>query len=84
MSTLDVNPPYIIGEPGRETVLELQQRMMARRGPDNSVVMMFTSSDNPHDREQAAALDIVKGDILKPMDDQGIDTILKLHHELQP
>lgn len=74
---MDINMP---GRNGFETVEELQRRMAAGRGPDSVVILMFTSSDNPADRKKAEQLESVKGYIVKPLDDSGLNEILSLYH----
>lgn len=66
---MDVNMP---GMNGFETVEELQRRSEAGKGPRTVVVMMFTSSDNPDDRERASHLVAVKGYIQKPLDETDV------------
>lgn len=75
---MDINMP---GRNGFETVEELQRRMSEGRGPKSVVIMMFTTSDNPADRHRADQLDAVKGYIVKPLDDTGIEAIRKLYYE---
>ncbi|MEM7213544.1 MAG: response regulator [Pseudomonadota bacterium] len=74
---MDINMP---GRNGFETVEELQKRMAEGRGPESVVIMMFTTSDNPADRERALQLDSVKGYIVKPLDDDGIQRIRDLYY----
>ena len=74
---MDINMP---GRNGFETVEELQNRMAEGRGPKSVVIMMFTTSDNPADRERAMQLDSVKGYIVKPLDDDGIQRIRDLYY----
>lgn len=75
---MDVNMP---GRNGFETVEEIQRRMAQGRGPESIVIMMFTSSGNEKDRARAKTLDAVKGYITKPLDKEGIETILALYEE---
>lgn len=77
MVLMDINMP---GMNGFETVKELQRRMAEGRGPESVVIMMFTSSDNPEDRRRAEELDAVKGFIVKPLDDSGVEDLLSLYH----
>lgn len=73
---MDINMP---GRNGFETVEELQRIMNEGRGPKSVVIMMFTTSDYPLDREKAMQLDPVKGYIVKPLDDNSVEEILKLY-----
>lgn len=73
---MDINMP---GIDGFETAERLQEMVQAGAAPDSIVVMMFTSSDNPADKARAEAIDIVKGYIVKPLDDADIEAIMKLY-----
>ena len=73
---MDINMPRLNGF---ETVAALQAQIDRGVGPDSMVVMMFTSSNNPADRQRAAEFDIVKGYIVKPLDDAGVAEILRLY-----
>jgi len=74
---MDVNMP---GKNGFETIEELQTHMERGHGPKSIVIMMFTSSNSPVDREKSEALAAVKGYILKPLTDEGVDTIREIYH----
>lgn len=65
---------------GFETIGEMQRRRAKGYGPESIVVMMFTSSNNPSDRERAGSLDLVKGYITKPLDRSGIEVIRSLYY----
>jgi len=73
---MDINLP---GKSGFETVAEMEQRAEEGRGPQSVVVMMFTSSDNPANRERASALKSIRGYIIKPMDSDNVATILQMY-----
>ena len=73
---LDINMPMM---DGFETARALQERIEAGNVPSSHVVMMFTSSENPDDRRKAAEIDIVKGYIVKPMDDADVAFLLELY-----
>lgn len=74
---MDINMPQMNGF---ETIEEMQRRRADGHGPESIVVMMFTSSNNPSDRERAENLDLVKGFITKPLDDSGIEVIRALYY----
>lgn len=75
---MDVNMP---GMSGFETIEEIQRRAKAGKGPATSmIVMMFTSSSNPDDLAQAENLELVKGYIHKPLDEEGVKKIRELYH----
>lgn len=73
---MDVNMP---GRNGFETAEEAQRHIAEGNGPQSLVVMMFTSSNNTHDRKKAEELNIVKGYIAKPLDGEGIDYIRAIY-----
>ena len=73
---MDINMPRMNGF---ETVQRLQEQLEVVEGPPLIVVMMFTSSDNPRDRQRAEELPLVKGYICKPLDDVGIDAIRSIY-----
>ena len=75
---MDINMP---GPDGFETVRALQARIDSHRVPPSIVVMMFTSSDNPKDKDEADTLSLVKGYITKPIDDGGADEVLALYRQ---
>ena len=74
---MDINMPRM---GGFETIEELQRRMAEGRGPKSVVIMMFTSSDNENDRARADALSSVKGYVLKPLDDDAVEDIVKVYN----
>ncbi|MFK7893847.1 MAG: response regulator [Granulosicoccus sp.] len=76
---MDVNMP---GRNGFETVEEVQQRVAEGQGPKGMVVMMFTSSNNPKDLELVQSYELIKGYILKPMDDESLARIRQWVSEL--
>ncbi len=68
---------------GFQTVEEIQQRSADEGRDTNSVVvMMFTSSNNPRDRERPAEFNNVLGYIQKPLDSDGILHNLELYNSL--
>lgn len=73
---IDINMP---GRNGFETVAELERRQNEGRAPSSVVVMMFTSSGNPRDRERANALALVNGYIEKPIDAAGVEKVLEIY-----
>lgn len=62
---MDINMPRLNGF---ETVGAMQQCLKDGKGIRSCVVMMFSSSDNPVDREMAENYDIIAGYIVKPLD----------------
>lgn len=72
---MDVNMPRMNGF---ETIEEVERQMVAGRGPDAIEILMYTSSDDPKDRARAGELAVVKGYIVKPLDDKGVDKIRDL------
>ncbi len=74
---MDINMPRMSGF---ETVRELRSRLGIEDASMRTVIMMFTSSDNPADHQMAAEIDIVRGYIVKPLDDAGVDQILKIYN----
>ena len=76
---MDINMP---GLDGFQTIEEVQRRMMDGCGPSRIVVMMFTSSDNQRDREKAKLLDVVKGYLSKPIDEESIRHMRDLYLSL--
>lgn len=72
---MDINMPIM---DGFETVQALQQRVEKGQVPSSLVVMMFTSSDNPEDKKRAEQIDIVKGYIVKPIDDKDVERLIQL------
>ncbi|WP_203348000.1 response regulator [Sulfitobacter geojensis] len=74
---MDINMPQM---DGFETIEEMQKRRTKGYGPESMVVMMFTSSNNPSDRERAGNLDLVKGFITKPLDGSGAEVIRTLYY----
>ncbi|PJE35492.1 hypothetical protein CVM52_16890 [Pseudooceanicola lipolyticus] len=73
---IDINMP---GRNGFETVEELQRRQDEGRAPPSVVVMMFTSSSNPNDKQRAKALPLVNGYIEKPIDAAGVEQVFDLY-----
>lgn len=73
---MDINMPQMNGF---ETIEEVVRRMDAGRGPESVDFMMFTSSDNPIDRARAKGLPAVKGYLVKPLDEHGIEQIRALY-----
>ena len=69
---MDINMP---GRDGFETAEEVQLKMAAGKGPQNLIMMMFTSSDNEREKNRAAEIDIIKGYIAKPLYGKNIDYI---------
>lgn len=76
---MDINMP---GLDGFQTLEEVQRRMQEGLGPANLVVMMFTSSDNQKDRDKADTLDMVKGYLSKPIDEESIRRMRDLYLSL--
>lgn len=75
---MDINMPRLNGF---ETVERLQDIVHAGRGAASIVVMMFTSSNNPSDRQRAKSIPMIKGYICKPLDEDGIERILTIYSE---
>lgn len=73
---MDINMP---GRDGFETAEEAQKQMVAGKGPQSLIIMMFTSSDNDREKERAAEMDIIKGYISKPLHGEKIDYIRELY-----
>ena len=76
---MDINMP---GLDGFQTIEEVQYRMLKGLGPSNVVFMMFTSSDNQQDRDKAGMLDMVKGYLSKPIDEDSIRRVRDLYLSL--
>ncbi len=74
---MDINMPQMSGF---ETIEELQRRMEADSGPDNVIILMFTSSNNPEDRAKAELFPTVKGYVVKPLDEVGVQAIRALYY----
>lgn len=70
---MDINIPRL---DGFETVAEMERQLIEGNGVKSCVVMMFSSSENPLDRERAKQFEIVKGYIVKPFE---IDDISKVN-----
>ncbi len=78
---MDINMP---GRDGFETVKELQRLTSHKQSKTDTVVLMFTSSENPADIAKAEALESVRGYIVKPFDDADIETIVDLFNLVKP
>ncbi|MEL7310305.1 MAG: response regulator [Pseudomonadota bacterium] len=78
---MDINMP---GLDGFETAEQL--RLLVEKGqvPPSVVVMMFSSSENPHDRERAEQNSIIKGYVVKPIDDAAISALERVIESLGP
>lgn len=72
---MDIRMP---GMDGFETAQKLQELVTGGQTGNSIVVMMFTSSDNPADRARADELAIVKGFIVKPIEEEDLDAIVAL------
>lgn len=72
---MDINMPRL---DGFATIAEMENRQNAGFGPTNVLVMMFSSSNNPKDRQKANQLASVKGYIVKPIEKRHIDEIKSL------
>lgn len=72
---MDVNMP---GLDGFSTIAKFEEhvRQTYTDGSEPVVVMIFTSSDNPRDKARAAELNLVKGYLVKPLSESGIEKIL--------
>lgn len=76
---MDINMP---GLDGFQTIEEVQRRMTNGCGPSKIIFIMFTSSDNQRDRDKAKLLDVVKGYLSKPIDEESIRQIRDLYLSL--
>ncbi len=76
---LDINMPGLNGF----DVLDAIQQRFAEDEERRSmvVVMMFTSSDNVQDQERALSYDFVKDYIVKPLDGDDLNRIIRRHAE---
>ena len=72
---MDINMP---GMDGFQTAEKLQSLVEQGEVPDSFIIMMFTSSKNPRDRERAEANPLIKGYIVKPIDDAAVEHIKAL------
>lgn len=75
---MDINMPRMTGF---EAVAEMERQIKDGAGVESCVVMMFSSSDNPSDREMAARFDIVKTYIVKPFDQADVAVLKSLIEE---
>lgn len=75
---MDINMPRMTGF---ETVAEMERQIQSGGGVESCVVMMFSSSDNPSDREMAAGFEIVKTYIVKPFDQSDVAKLKSLIEE---
>ncbi|NND92760.1 MAG: response regulator [Granulosicoccus sp.] len=73
---MDINMP---GLDGFQTIDAAQKLISDGQGPDNLVVLIFTSSDSAQDRERAEEFPLVKGYISKPVDNEGISRIREIY-----
>lgn len=78
MVLMDINMPRM---DGFETVAEIQSRIADGKGPDRLIVIMFSSSASPEDHQMAKIMETVKGYIVKPLDDAGVEKIRATYHE---
>ncbi len=76
---MDVNMP---GMNGFETIEALQQYFDESEAEDCSVVMIFTSSENPADIERAQSQPLVADYLVKPLTNNDIDRIYKLFSDM--
>ena len=72
----DINMPLLNGF---ETLEALMERQAAGLAPPSVVVMMFTSSSNPSDRERARGIPIVRSYIEKPIDAADAEDIFRIY-----
>lgn len=72
---VDINMPRL---DGFGTLQELKRLMAEGTLPRGCVIMMYTSSNNPNDRERLKDFDFVSGYILKPLDDAQTETLVNL------
>ena len=77
MILMDINMPRMNGF---ETVSELERRIAEKKGSNRAIVMMFSSSADASDISRAQAFDLVKGYILKPLEDEDVDKIRTVYH----
>jgi CheY-like chemotaxis protein len=69
---MDINMPRL---DGFETISALDARLNGSQTRDRVMVMIFTSSNSDADRQRAAGLPLVKGYIVKPLDESGVAEI---------
>ena len=72
---MDINMP---GRNGFETIEEIARKIEAGDASESIMLMVFTSSKNERDIERAKSLDLVRGYIVKPFEEQDIANILKI------
>ena len=69
---------FMPGMDGFQTAEKLQSLVERGEVPDSFIIMMFTSSKNPRDRERAEVNPLIKGYIVKPIDDAAVEQIKAL------
>ena len=77
---MDVNMP---GMNGFETIAELQKHFDQSETEDCSVVMIFTSSENPEDIERARNTPLVADFLVKPLTENDIARIFHIFAEAE-
>lgn len=73
---MDVNMP---GRDGFDTAKEIQRIQTETQTSQGIVIMMYTSSNNPYDHAKGAAIELIKGHILKPISADDIDNICQVY-----
>ncbi len=75
---MDINMP---GRDGFETIEEFSARLAASHRPDNTLILMYTSSLNSKDQQRAREFGVIKGYLEKPMRNNSVDFILGLYND---
>ncbi|MFK7958750.1 MAG: response regulator [Lysobacterales bacterium] len=78
---MDIN---MLGLNGFETIEELQHRLAKDSRPRSVVILMYTTSDYAADRERANQLPLVKGYLVKPLENEDIEKIRATYHANGP
>ncbi|MFK7830256.1 MAG: PleD family two-component system response regulator [Congregibacter sp.] len=73
---MDINMP---GLSGFETAEALQELIDAGDASKDITVIMHSSSDNSADRTRAGAIPVVKGYILKPINDDDVGQLVQMY-----
>ena len=77
---MDINMP---GKDGFELLEDLKNSSFVEKLNDKSacIILLFTSSNNDRDRERVEQYNTVKGYLIKPLDEEKLQSILKQHYQ---
>ncbi|MGQ7842860.1 response regulator [Granulosicoccus sp. 3-233] len=73
---MDINMP---GRDGFQTIEELSLLVRESGRPDNTLILMYTSSLNIRDQERAKELSIIKGYLAKPMRNDSVERMEQIY-----